>query len=128
MFAQCLLTEKEIYPKVILFIHVFVIVSCFFFLQLSEFHFHRGVKAVAVEDYKKCLSNMHDCFYPLAEALKYGSSAEHIKKEHSVLETDVRINTALAESMQSRQTGRKFRNIPNISSYLLFLHLFSAMF
>ena len=94
----------------------------YLFLLLSEFHFHRGVKAVAVEDYKKCLSNMHDCFYPLAEALKYGSSAEHIKKEHSVLETDVRINTALAESMQSRQTGNKYRNVPNISSYLLFLY------
>jgi hypothetical protein len=48
---------------------------------------------------------MHDCFFPLAEALKYGQGEERIRKEHSVLETDVMLNRALAESMQSRQTG-----------------------
>ncbi|XP_060592614.1 uncharacterized protein LOC132747295 [Ruditapes philippinarum] len=75
------------------------------FLAIAEFHFHRGVKAVEVGDYKKCLCNMHDCYFPLAEALKYARGDEVIVKEHSVLESDVRVNTALAESMQSRQTG-----------------------
>ncbi|XP_060603257.1 uncharacterized protein LOC132756257 [Ruditapes philippinarum] len=75
------------------------------FLAIAEFHFHDGVKAVALGDYKKCLCSMHDCFFPLAEALKYGQGEERIRKEHSVLETDVMLNRALAESMQSRQTG-----------------------
>jgi hypothetical protein len=70
------------------------------------------VKAVEVGDYKKCLSNMHDCYFPLAEALKYARGDDVIVKEHSVLESDVRVNTALAESMQSRQTGKNSRSIP----------------
>ncbi|XP_053374407.1 uncharacterized protein LOC123532262 [Mercenaria mercenaria] len=75
------------------------------YLEIAEFHFHRGVKAIAVGEYKKCLCNMHDCYYPLAEAVKHGRNIERIHKEHAVLEADVFMNTAIAESIQSRETG-----------------------
>lgn len=74
-------------------------------LFITEFHFHRGVKALDVGDYKKCLTNMHECHFPLAEAVKHGRYVERIRKEHSVMEADVYMNTAVAESLQSRATG-----------------------
>ena len=40
------------------------------YLEIAQFHFTRGVLALAIGDYKKCLSELKDCHYPMHEALR----------------------------------------------------------
>ena len=40
------------------------------FIEIAQFHFGRGLLALSVGNYKKCLSEMKECHYPLHEALR----------------------------------------------------------
>jgi tetratricopeptide (TPR) repeat protein len=75
------------------------------YVRIGMALFHCSISAVAKEDFKKSLTLLRDCYYPIQEARRLGQGRQDIQTEVAILEEDVFLQQCVAESLQARSTG-----------------------
>lgn len=74
--------------------------------DLANTNFHIGINALQNGDFKKCMYQMSECHYPIEkvkELRRFLGSPDDME----TMEGDVVMHMSIAESAQSRQTGKR---------------------
>ncbi len=88
----------RIYPSTYLFQ-----IDCY--QEMSTVLFHQAVIALESGDFKTSLWALKECYRPIEEMKKCGRERPELVEEASVMELDVNLQTASAESYQAITTG-----------------------
>lgn len=78
-------------------------VSCY--TEMGQVLFHKAVNAMEATDFKRSLHCLKECYRPIEEMKRHGAGDPHAMSEARVLDDDVILHTASAESMQAVVTG-----------------------
>ncbi|XP_046564313.1 uncharacterized protein LOC124273140 [Haliotis rubra] len=75
------------------------------YLEIANHYFHAGISALQTREYKKSLSLLKDCHFPLYEAKRLGTSSSGVLEEVELLEKDMYVQMCVTESIKARVTG-----------------------
>ncbi|XP_046380640.2 uncharacterized protein LOC124151971 [Haliotis rufescens] len=75
------------------------------YLEIAGHYFHAGISALQEREYKKSLSLLKDCCFPLNEAKRLGTSSSGVLEGVEHLERDFFVQMCITESIKARVTG-----------------------
>jgi len=73
--------------------------------EMTQVLFHQAVTALENGDFKTCLWALKECYRPIEEMKMRGRERPDLAREANVMEADVLLQTAAAESHQAINTG-----------------------